>query len=50
MAISNQTSHQQQGLTFMLQRESGDIPDEFRLWKQARIESEEWYVSKTKRG
>ena len=30
----------------MHQRESGEIPEEFRLWEPTNIGSEEWYVGK----
>jgi hypothetical protein len=26
--------HQEEGLGFMIQRETGDIPERFRLWKR----------------
>ncbi|KAI9157912.1 DNA repair protein RAD5B [Paramyrothecium foliicola] len=38
--------HQEKGLSFMLERESGDIPDEFRLWKPAVVYGNEVYVHK----
>ena len=35
--------HQQRALTFMKQRESGLIPEKYRLWKKATINGQEWY-------
>jgi hypothetical protein len=39
--------HQETGLSFMLERESGDVPDEFRLWKPAIINGREMWVQDT---
>ncbi|KAI9663837.1 MAG: hypothetical protein M1821_007327 [Bathelium mastoideum] len=36
--------HQEKALEFMMQRESGEIPDEFRLWKLEEIEGQARYV------
>ncbi|KAL9094080.1 MAG: hypothetical protein Q9165_003750, partial [Trypethelium subeluteriae] len=36
--------HQEQALEFMIQRESGEIPDEFRLWHPKEIEGQLWYI------
>ncbi|KAE9374274.1 hypothetical protein N431DRAFT_213326 [Stipitochalara longipes BDJ] len=35
--------HQEEALDFMLQREDGPIPNEFRLWKPMDGENEGWY-------
>ena len=35
--------HQKKGLDFMLQRENGPIPDDYRLWKSAEIDGLPWY-------
>ncbi|KAH7125932.1 SNF2 family N-terminal domain-containing protein [Dactylonectria macrodidyma] len=35
--------HQEKGLAFMLQRESGQIPEEFRLWEPRVIEGTEMF-------
>ncbi|KAF2230719.1 hypothetical protein EV356DRAFT_453359 [Viridothelium virens] len=37
-------THQEQALEFMIQRESGEIPDEFRLWHPIEIEGQRWYI------
>jgi hypothetical protein len=34
--------HQEEALDFMLQRENGPIPPEFRLWKAMEGENEGW--------
>ncbi|OIW28319.1 hypothetical protein CONLIGDRAFT_577125 [Coniochaeta ligniaria NRRL 30616] len=36
--------HQRCGLTFMLQRETGDIPEEYRLWRPALYEGQEMFI------
>ncbi|KPM46104.1 hypothetical protein AK830_g425 [Neonectria ditissima] len=36
--------HQERGLGFMLQRESGEIPDEYRLWERTVVEDNEIFV------
>ncbi|KAI0450909.1 hypothetical protein F5B21DRAFT_489175 [Xylaria acuta] len=36
--------HQQRALTFMKQRESGDIPDKYRLWQKSLYEGQEMYI------
>ncbi|EMR66184.1 putative dna repair and recombination protein rad5c protein [Eutypa lata UCREL1] len=36
--------HQQRALTFMRQRESGNIPERFRLWKKSQFEGQEMYI------
>ncbi|KAG0649190.1 ATP-dependent helicase GTA, partial [Hyphodiscus hymeniophilus] len=36
--------HQEEALDFMLQRENGPIPPEFRLWKAMEGENEGWYL------
>jgi SNF2 family DNA or RNA helicase len=36
--------HQRRGLTFMLQRETGNIPEEFRLWEPALYEGQEMFI------
>ncbi|KAH6972212.1 SNF2 family N-terminal domain-containing protein [Ilyonectria sp. MPI-CAGE-AT-0026] len=36
--------HQERGLQFMLQRESGQIPEEFRLWQPRVVDGTEMYV------
>ncbi|GAW22840.1 hypothetical protein ANO14919_123840 [Xylariales sp. No.14919] len=36
--------HQQRALTFMKQRESGNIPEKYRLWKKSSLEGQELYV------
>ncbi|PHH91757.1 hypothetical protein CDD83_10401 [Cordyceps sp. RAO-2017] len=36
--------HQERALSFMAQRESGDIPDEFRLWEPAAVDGREMFV------
>ncbi|KAB5535361.1 SNF2 family domain-containing protein [Coniochaeta sp. 2T2.1] len=36
--------HQRRGLTFMLQRETGDIPEKFRLWRPALYEGQEMFI------
>ncbi|KAM7190801.1 SNF2 family N-terminal domain containing protein [Naviculisporaceae sp. PSN 640] len=36
--------HQQRALSFMLQRESGDIPDQFRLWRKSNKNGQDLYV------
>ncbi|KAI0441189.1 hypothetical protein F4803DRAFT_552380 [Xylaria telfairii] len=36
--------HQQQALTFMKQRESGKIPEKYRLWKKSAYEGQEMYI------
>ncbi|KAJ9139227.1 DNA repair and recombination protein rad5c [Coniochaeta hoffmannii] len=36
--------HQRRGLTFMLQRETGNIPGEFRLWRPALYEGQEMFI------
>jgi len=41
---AKQISHQRRGLTFMLQRETGNIPGEFRLWRPALYEGQEMLV------
>jgi SWI/SNF-related matrix-associated actin-dependent regulator of chromatin subfamily A3 len=35
-------SHQKEALDFMLQREDGPVPPEFRLWKAVEGDSEGW--------
>ncbi|KAI8949691.1 hypothetical protein F4801DRAFT_580228 [Xylaria longipes] len=36
--------HQQRALTFMKQRESGDIPEKYRLWQKSSYEGQEMYI------
>jgi SWI/SNF-related matrix-associated actin-dependent regulator of chromatin subfamily A3 len=36
--LTNAYRHQKEALTFMMQRETGDIPDQFRLWKEVVVE------------
>ncbi|KAI0514753.1 hypothetical protein F5B22DRAFT_636859 [Xylaria bambusicola] len=36
--------HQQRALTFMKQRESGNIPEKYRLWKKSQCEGKEMYI------
>ncbi|KAJ0340378.1 hypothetical protein KNSL1_011586 [Colletotrichum chrysophilum] len=36
--------HQQEALGFMLQRESGEIPDPYRLWKPVKVDGSDWYI------
>ncbi|KAI0538256.1 SNF2 family N-terminal domain-containing protein [Xylaria digitata] len=36
--------HQQRALTFMKQRESGNIPAKYRLWEKSSIEGQEMYI------
>ncbi|KAI0193260.1 SNF2 family N-terminal domain-containing protein [Xylaria flabelliformis] len=36
--------HQQRALTFMKQRESGDIPEKYRLWRKSSYEGQEMYI------
>ncbi|KAF2973070.1 hypothetical protein GQX73_g632 [Xylaria multiplex] len=36
--------HQQRALTFMKQRESGNIPEKYRLWAKSSIEGQEMYI------
>ncbi|KAH7032710.1 SNF2 family N-terminal domain-containing protein [Microdochium trichocladiopsis] len=38
--------HQERALTFMARRESGEIPDEDRLWRKTAIEGQEKYIHK----
>ncbi|EXJ70483.1 uncharacterized protein A1O5_06552 [Cladophialophora psammophila CBS 110553] len=38
--------HQEKALDFMIQRETGPIPEEFQLWEPTLIESEPWYRHK----
>ncbi|KAI9376650.1 SNF2 family N-terminal domain-containing protein [Aspergillus egyptiacus] len=35
--------HQEEALTFMMQRETGDIPDKYRLWQPRMVDGEELY-------
>jgi len=42
--LTDRTSHQQQGLGYMLQRESGEAPDEFRLWEPTVVDGENMYA------
>ncbi|KAJ3567630.1 hypothetical protein NPX13_g6703 [Xylaria arbuscula] len=36
--------HQQRALTFMKQRESGNIPEKYRLWQKSQCEGKEMYI------
>ncbi|TGJ80952.1 hypothetical protein E0Z10_g7821 [Xylaria hypoxylon] len=36
--------HQQRALTFMKQRESGNIPEKYRLWQKSSLEGQEMYI------
>ncbi|KAI8635199.1 hypothetical protein F5Y19DRAFT_469074 [Xylariaceae sp. FL1651] len=36
--------HQQRALTFMKQRESGNIPEKYRLWRKSSLDGEEMYI------
>ncbi|KAH8911517.1 hypothetical protein BR93DRAFT_873391 [Coniochaeta sp. PMI_546] len=36
--------HQRRGLSFMLQRETGNIPEDFRLWRPAVYEGQEMFI------
>ncbi|KAI3328987.1 hypothetical protein HD806DRAFT_481296 [Xylariaceae sp. AK1471] len=36
--------HQQRALTFMKQRESGNIPDKYRLWQKSSYDGQEMYI------
>ncbi|KAK1467422.1 SNF2 family domain-containing protein [Colletotrichum melonis] len=38
--------HQQEALAFMLERESGDINEGYRLWRRVTVEGQEWYRHK----
>ncbi|KXJ92571.1 SNF2 family N-terminal domain-domain-containing protein [Microdochium bolleyi] len=38
--------HQERALTFMIRRESGDVPDDDRLWRKTAIEGQEKYIHK----
>ncbi|KAK1634848.1 SNF2 family domain-containing protein [Colletotrichum phormii] len=38
--------HQQEALAFMLERESGDIHPNYRLWYPVTVEGQEWYRHK----
>ncbi|KAF0328442.1 DNA repair and recombination protein rad5c [Colletotrichum asianum] len=38
--------HQQEALGFMLQRESGEIGDRYRLWKPVKVDGSDWYRHK----
>ncbi|KEF62318.1 uncharacterized protein A1O9_00290 [Exophiala aquamarina CBS 119918] len=39
-------AHQEKALDFMIQRESGPIPEGFKLWEPASQDSETWYYHK----
>lgn len=41
MILLTRHRHQEKALAFMLQRESGDIPEQFRLWEPAVIEGKD---------
>ncbi|KAL4414676.1 SNF2 family domain-containing protein [Colletotrichum abscissum] len=42
----NLRRHQQEALAFMLERESGDINEGYRLWRRVTVEGQEWYRHK----
>ncbi|OQV01237.1 Helicase conserved domain-containing protein [Cladophialophora immunda] len=38
--------HQEKALDFMIQRETGPVPEQFQLWQATTVESELWYRHK----
>jgi len=42
MMLIQLTRHQEEALHYMLQRENGPIPQEYRLWKAMEGENEGW--------
>lgn len=43
--LQDNSSHQKRALTFMLQRESGEVPEEFRLWQRTIDNGTERYIN-----
>ncbi|KAJ5014593.1 DNA repair protein RAD5B [Colletotrichum sp. SAR 10_99] len=44
--ISKLLIHQKEALGFMLQRESGEIDDYYRLWQPVKVDGSDWYRHK----